>query len=87
MIASQQTIRAFDPGDAKPARYAFQGLSNEEAARALAQGHPKSAAVELHKGTDEGPRTGLPHMTPVSTRYVTAHAAVGTKVTKPGDGP
>lgn len=78
-------IQAFnpDPGDVRPTPTNLQELSDSEVAAALANGHPKSVPVKIHKGM-EGERTGLPHLTPHSTRFRQAHEKFGTKVTPPG---
>jgi len=54
-------------------------VQNSEAALALAQSHPKSMPVSIHKAM-EGPRTGMPHLTPHTLRYRAGHERVGTKI-------
>jgi hypothetical protein len=54
-------------------------VTTDTIAGALAQGHPKSAPVNVHRGM-EGQRTGLPHLTPHSLRFREAHARMGTKL-------
>jgi hypothetical protein len=87
-IAARSQIENFspDPGAVKPTKCALRGLTHTEVAQALAQGHPKSAHVPLHKGTEEGPRTGVPHIQPHSTRFVESHESRGTHIER-HDGP
>ena len=80
-VAPAAMISAFDPAPRAviPTRRDLNELTPAEVASALAQGHPKSAPVKTHKGM-EGERTGLPHLTPHSSRFRQAHEKVGTKV-------
>ena len=80
-ISSPSKIVAFDPAPhaVKPTTRDLNELTPAEVASALAQGHPKSVPVKIHKGM-EGGRTGLAHLTPHSLRFRTAHESVGTKI-------
>jgi hypothetical protein len=80
-IAPLEMIAAFDPAPRAviPTRRDLNELTPDEVASALAQGHPKSVPVKVHKGM-EGERTGLPHLTPHSLRYRQAHEKMGTKI-------
>lgn len=80
-VSSFSKITAFDPAPraVKPTPRDLNELTATEVASALAQGHPKSVPVKVHKGM-EGQRTGLPHLTPHSLRYRQAHEKVGTKL-------
>lgn len=82
-MTSSKQVEHFDPisGVAHPTPADLHGLTHEEIANVLSQGHPKSAPVKTHPAM-EGPRTGLPHVTPHSLRYQNAHATVGTSVPK-----
>lgn len=89
MVSSAKQIESFNPDPRavkRPTKADFHGLSDSEVAAALANGHPKSKPPMTHPRM-EGPRTGLPHISPVSSRFIKAHGAVGTKVTVPSEGP
>ena len=81
VISPPSKIVAFDPAPraVKPTARDLNALTPAEVASALAQGHPKSVQVKIHKGM-EGERTGLHHLTPHSLRFRTAHESVGTKI-------
>lgn len=88
MVSTKVQIQAFDPspGAVRPTKADIRELSDSEAKAALKLHPTKSEKVKTHHAM-EGERTGLPHLTPMSLRYQRAHAAMGTKVTPPGDGP
>lgn len=87
-VSSAKQIERFnpDPGAVRATTVDLADLTPEEAKNALAYHHRKSKPVKVHKGM-EGPRTGLPHLTPHSLRYLGAHAARGTKIEPVGKGP
>ena len=80
-IAPPSKIAAFNPAPraVTPTPRDLHELTPAEVASALSQNHPKSAPVKTHKGM-EGQRTGLPHLTPHSTRYRQAHEKMGTSI-------
>jgi hypothetical protein len=81
MVSSLAKIVAFDPSPraVKPTPRDVEDLTPTEIANVISQGHPKSVPVKPIKGM-EGPRTGLPHLTPHSLRYRNAHEKMGTKI-------